>query len=401
MGAEAGFTPSGLVTSLHKARNGTMYVGSNSELWNYSSYVSAAFITPPEVNLTELRVMNEVVASGYNLNGLTSKHLHSDEKIFRVSFEAVDYRYQGEISYQYRLMGLSDIWVNNGQNDSVTFANLAPGEYLFSVRAVNEFGDFSEKEASIKIVVEKSYWQRTPALIMYAVILAALFLTFLKIWEGRLMKAQISELEEARMKVVEANKKLSFLTMSDSLTGLLNRRGFDRGIAQALATAQRNSLMITLYMLDVDFFKLYNDNYGHVKGDEALRGVGKALRQVFGRSTDIIARYGGEEFAVVFVGENPNASVTLANDLILAVKELGIVHEFSSVSGLLTQSAGSATVRVDESDTVERLIQRADDALYAAKEGGRNRICFTGVIPELPGRMKSGLKPLVIDEGNT
>jgi diguanylate cyclase (GGDEF)-like protein len=215
------------------------------------------------------------------------------------------------------------------------------------------------------------------------------------------MKAQISELEEARMKVVEANKKLSFLTMSDSLTGLLNRRGFDRGIAQALATAQRNSLMITLYMLDVDSFKLYNDNYGHVKGDEALRGVGKALRQVFGRSTDIIARYGGEEFAVVFVGENPNASVTLANDLILAVKELGIVHEFSSVSGLLTLSAGSATIRVDESDTVERLIQRADDALYAAKEGGRNRICFTGVIPELPGRMKSGLKPLVIDEGDT
>ena len=328
--------------------------------------------------------------------GLESKHLNSDEKVFRISFDAVDYRYQGEITYQYKLKGFNDEWITNGKNESVTFANLPPAEYLFSVRAVNEFGDFSQNEASIKIIVNKSYWKKTPAIIMYAFIVAAIFFAFLKMWEGHLMKVKINELEEARLKIIEANKKLSFLTMNDSLTGLLNRRGFDSGIAHALGTAHRNSLMITLYMMDVDNFKLYNDNYGHVQGDEVLRGVGKALRQVFGRSTDIITRYGGEEFAVVFIGENPNASVTLANDLISAIEELGIIHEYSPVSKLLTLSVGSATIRAEDVNTVESLIQHADEALYAAKEGGRNRICYTGIIPELPDRMKSSLKPLIL-----
>ena len=399
MGSEAGFTPSGFVSDLFITRSGTMYVGANNEIWNYNSFVISPRSITPEVYLEELSIMNKVIASGYSLDGMGSKTLNSDEKVFSISFEAVDYRYLGTIDFQYQMQGVSDLWVDNGSNDSVTFANLSPGNYLFSVRAVNNLGDISRKEASISLKVERSYWQRTPALIMYIIVAGVLMVLFLQFWKGHLMKAQITELEEARKKIIEANKKLAFLTMNDSLTGLLNRRGFDKGISHALGTAQRNSLMITMFMMDVDFFKLYNDNYGHVRGDDVLRGMGKALSLVFGRSTDIIARYGGEEFAVVFVGENPNASVTLANDLGLAIEELGIPHEFSSVSPLLTLSVGSVTIKAEEVESVESFIQRADEALYAAKEGGRNRVCYTGIIPELPLLMKSGLKPLVLTGG--
>jgi len=399
MGSEAGFTPSGLVSDLYHDWKGTIYAGANNELWEYRSFISSPQVIVPDVYLNELNVMNEVIESGYSLDSMGSKTLKSDEKVFSIKFEAVDYRYQGTVNYQYKLQGFSDLWVDNGTNNSVTFANLHPGEYLFSVRAVNDLGDFSQKEATLHIRIEKPKWQRTPAIILYVLVAAVLFFFLLKTWEGHLLKAQISELEETRKKVIEANKKLSFLTMNDALTGLLNRRGFDRGISHALGTAQRNSLMITLLMMDVDYFKMFNDNYGHVKGDEVLRGVGRALRQVFGRSTDIIARYGGEEFAVIFVGENPNASVSLVNDLIVAIKELGIVHDFSSVSSLLTLSVGSATIKAGEIKTVENLIMEADAALYAAKDGGRNRVCYTGVIPELPEKMKSGTEALIF-EGN-
>lgn len=398
MGDDVGLTPTGFITSLTLGRNGIMYVGANGEIWNYNTYLDSLSFDEPKVFLTELSVMNETKAFEHGLDRLASLSLRSEEKVFSISFGAVDYRYQGEITYQYKLRNLDDEWVDLGETDSVTFANLSPGEYEFSVRALNELGHFSENKAVIDITVERSFWRKTPAIIMYIAAFFVIFVSFLKLWEGHLMKNQIRELEEARMKVLEANKQLSFLTMNDALTGLLNRRGFDQGISHALGTAQRNKLMITLFMMDVDFFKLYNDNYGHVQGDEVLRKVGKALRSVFERSTDIITRYGGEEFAVVFVGENPNASVTLANDLILAIEELMIPHEYSSVSKLLTLSTGSATFMAGVDETVEKLINHADQALYAAKAGGRNRICYTGILPGLPEKMKNGLKPLVMSE---
>lgn len=397
MSGDAGLTPSGLITSLKLSENGEMYVGASGEIWKYDSFVEAPAISDPKIYLSELKVMNSIRAMGHELDLEKSFRLSSDEKLFSISFGAVDYRFNSEINYQYKLTGLNDEWVDLGSNDSVTFANLSPDQYTFSVRAINDMGQTSSNNASLLIEIERSFWTKPLAIIVYIVVFLGFIGVILKLWESRLMKNQIQELESARLKVIEANKRLSFLTMNDTLTGLLNRRGFDQGIKHALNTSQRNQLMITLIMMDVDFFKLYNDNYGHVQGDEVLRRVGKVLRSVFERSTDIIARYGGEEFAVVFIGENPNASVTLANDLTLAVRDLEIAHEHSSASEYLTLSTGSATIMAEESQTVEDLIELADQALYASKEGGRDRVCFAGTIPELPSKMKNELSPLVLD----
>jgi diguanylate cyclase (GGDEF)-like protein len=397
MGGDIGLTPSGLITSLELSRDGTMYVGANGEIWTYETYLNAPPAADPKVYLTGLKVMNTTWATGHQLDAQSSFELNSEEKVFSISFGAVDFRFQSDNHYQYRLEGFSNDWVDLGKTDTVTFANLPPNDYIFNVRVINELGQISRHQAEVEIHIERPFWTKPLAIVSYAVVFLGLIGLFLKLWEGRLMKNQIQELEIARLKVLEANKRLSFLTMNDTLTGLLNRRGFDQGITHALNTAKRNGLMITLLMMDVDFFKLFNDNYGHVQGDEVLRKVGVVLRSVFERSTDIIARYGGEEFAVVFIGENPSASVTLANDLILAVRDMGIPHDYSSVSDKLTLSAGSATIRAGESLDVEKLISLADRALYSAKEGGRDRVCFTGIIPELPEVMKNERKPLVLD----
>lgn len=397
MNGDVGLTPSGLITSLKLAGDGTMYIGANGEIWTYDSYIEAPAVSDPKVYLTILKVMNSTRALGHELELKSSFKLKADEKLFSIGFGAVDYRFNSEINYQYKLTNFNDEWVDLGGTDTVTFANLPPNHYTFSVRAINDLGQISGNEAVLAIDVERSFWTKPLAVIIYITVFLGLIGLILKLWEARLMKGQIQELEIARLKVIEANKRLSFLTMNDTLTGLLNRRGFDQGIKHALDTSRRNQLMITLIMMDVDFFKLFNDNYGHVQGDEVLRRVGDILRSVFERSTDIIARYGGEEFAVVFIGENPNASVTLANDLICAVKELGILHEHSSVSEFLTLSTGSATIPGEESQTVEDLINLADQALYAAKDGGRDRVCFAGTIPELPSVMKNELSPLTLD----
>ena len=396
MGGDSGLTPSGLISGIAVGRAGTIHLGANGEIWSFDGFVETPESVRPRVYFTQLKVFDEEVANGRELEEKGFVSLSSGENMFSIGFGAVDHRFGSRIGFQYKLAGFHDEWIDGGDNDSVMYAKLPPGRYEFILRAYDELGKYSD-EAVLAVKVDPAFWSTPLAIGIYVIALSAFIAIIVKLREGQLLKTQVKELEEARMKVLEANRKLEFLTMNDSLTGLLNRRGFDQAIGHALTTANRNDLMITLFMMDVDFFKAYNDNYGHVRGDEVLRGVGKALRNVFERSTDIIARYGGEEFAVVFIGENPNASVTLANDLILAVESLGIRHEYSSISELLTLSIGSATVRAVDTVTVGKLVDTADRALYAAKAGGRNRTCFTGILPELPEQMKNGIEPMTLE----
>ncbi|MDT8297905.1 MAG: GGDEF domain-containing protein, partial [Spirochaetaceae bacterium] len=362
---------------------------------SFESFLAPVPVNAPRVRLTELRVFNEIRANERTLAEDNLISLNSNENMFSIGFEALDFHYQEEVRYEYRLEGFHEDWIESGNMDSVTYVKLPPGQYRFVVRSSTEQGLYDESQAVLNIRVEPTFWRTPIAIAIYAALLAMTVAIIVKLREGNLLKNQVRQLEEARKKVLEANRKLEFLTMNDSLTGLLNRRGFDQAIDHALTTAHRNGLMITLYMMDVDKFKPYNDNYGHVQGDEVLRCMGKALRNVFERSTDIIARYGGEEFAVVFIGDNPGASVTLANDMILAVEQLGIIHEYSTVSNLLTLSMGSATIRATSDVTVTGLVNQADQALYAAKTAGRNRVCYTGIIPELPETMKNNIPPLI------
>ena len=396
MDGDSGLTPSGLISAISIGNAGTVRLGSNGEIWSYDDFVEPPICPGPRVYLKALKIFDKKAAGGRELEERGSLSLSSAENMFSIGFGAVDQRYLSRVGYQYKLVGFHDEWIDSGKNDSVMYAKLPPGRYDFVLRAYNDSGLFSE-EISFDIKVEPTFW-RTPFTIgIYIIILGTFIAVIVKLREGQLLKAQVKELEEARKKVLDANRKLEFLTMNDSLTGLLNRRGFDQAIDHALTTANRNHLMITLFMMDVDFFKAYNDHYGHVRGDEVLRRMGKALRAVFERSTDIIARYGGEEFAAVFIGDNPNATVTLANDLILAVKKLGIRHEKSSVSELLTLSIGSATLKAEGEIGIGSLIETADKALYAAKGGGRNRTCFTGILPCLPETMNNGIEPMILE----
>jgi len=167
-------------------------------------------------------------------------------------------------------------------------------------------------------------------------------------------------------------RKLVFL---DGLSGVYNRRYFDQQIGIEWARAVRNASPLSLIMLDVDYFKAYNDRYGHQAGDDALRRIAVTLKATLRRPADLVARYGGEEFACVLPETSYSDAKALARELEVQVREQSLPHETSGVAKVLTVSLGVASREGAVDGDVSRLIQLADEKLYAAKQAGRARVC--------------------------
>ncbi len=169
--------------------------------------------------------------------------------------------------------------------------------------------------------------------------------------------------------------KLEELSMCDSLTGISNRRFFEEALEKKHKEMQRDNGTLALIMVDIDFFKPYNDNYGHWQGDEALTKVARVLKKTIKRPADVVARYGGEEFVVVLKNCDKDGAKKIASSLVEAVRELQLEHKFSSVAGYVTISAGVAFKEKESTASKEELLKEADEQLYRAKESGRNRYC--------------------------
>lgn len=198
--------------------------------------------------------------------------------------------------------------------------------------------------------------------------------TFTDVTERHETARRLEEQIEERTRSLElANQKLAELSVTDGLTGVPNRRHFDTVMAAEWARANRNGASLALLMLDVDWFKAYNDQYGHLAGDQCLRDIAGVLKERVRRPGDTVARYGGEEFAVILSDTDADGARTLAESLCEAVSEKVIVHECSSW-GVVTVSIGVSVQVANRYDTPHAWIQAADAALYRAKTLGRNRV---------------------------
>jgi two-component system chemotaxis family response regulator WspR len=187
-------------------------------------------------------------------------------------------------------------------------------------------------------------------------------------------KARERELLQLNRQLADTTRMLAGLSIMDSLTGIPNRRQFDRVLHQEWRRAQRNGRWLGVALIDVDRFKLYNDNYGHRAGDEVLSRVAKALSQALFRAGDVVCRYGGEEFAIVLPDTDPKGAATVVGRMIEAVSDLGLGHEHNVPWQLVTASAGVHSVVPQERGSVEEFVSTADTRLYAAKSAGRNRV---------------------------
>lgn len=190
----------------------------------------------------------------------------------------------------------------------------------------------------------------------------------------------ISERKKAEEKMISLQRQLEVFSFEDGLTGVANRRRFDSNLDVEWASARRGAQPLSLIMLDLDFFKQYNDHYGHMQGDDCLKSLAQALNLAATRPRDIVARFGGEEFVLLLPETDENAALQVAEHCQRIIEKLQIPHAASAVGRFVTASMGVGTIKQPSAEMEPRhFIEAVDKLLYKAKKNGRNRIEFANL----------------------
>ena len=304
-------------------------------------------------------------------------HVASGTQTLEVHYTALSLAAPGGVRFRYRLDGLDEEWVEAGTRRTAYYSRLPHGRYVFRVIACNNDGLWNEEGASLPIVVPprlyETVWFRSLGVLTFALV-GPLFHRF-RVRRFERQTAVLERLVAARTAEVEAaNAKLAQLAGEDGLTGIANRRTFDRALDEEWRRAHRMGTSLALVLLDIDAFKTYNDRLGHPAGDACLRAVAQAVSEAHRRAGELVARYGGEEWAVILPGVSSEGARAVAEKLRLRVLELGIPHPASPVALVVTVSAGAASAQPSWGGLPADLVAATDRALYRAKERGRNRV---------------------------
>jgi diguanylate cyclase (GGDEF)-like protein len=200
------------------------------------------------------------------------------------------------------------------------------------------------------------------------------------------------ELTETRHQLEHRNRDLERISALDTLTQIANRGRFDGALRQEWRRSARDESPLSLVFCDIDYFKRFNDTYGHQAGDECLVRVAQAMDETLNRPADLVARYGGEEFIALLVDTEVEGARMLAERMRARVESLHIEHRASDVASHLTVSLGVATLVPQVSVRPEDLVDLADRALYVAKEGGRNRVATSNHLSAEPAPRKPEMR---------
>lgn len=301
----------------------------------------------------------------------------------RIEFEYVGLSYvqPEKLRFRYRLAGFDSDWVEAGPQRSAAYTNVPPGDYTFRVIAGTSDGFWNRAGASASLALQPHFYQRRlfVAGSVLFLMLGAVALHRLRIRSLKVRQRQLTRLVDQRTHdLQQAMDELERRSLTDPLTQLPNRRHFELLLAQEWRRCLREKQPLSLFMVDVDFFKPYNDTYGHAQGDKCLREVAAAIHRSTSRGGDFVARLGGEEFVVVLPNTPPTGAEKMAERVRGAVQGLGLAHRASASAPCVTISVGVATMVPESGTPDDVLVQRADQALYQAKAGGRNRVCCAG-----------------------
>jgi diguanylate cyclase (GGDEF)-like protein len=345
----------------------------------------------PSIVITDFKIFNRSVKPGPNsvLKASISdtRDLKLSYRDSMISFEFVGLHYAAPEKnlYAYKLEGFDGEWnLVDAARRFAIYTNLKPGRYLFRVKGSNGDGVWNETGVSLPIRISPPFWRTwwficlSAALIGAAALAAYLYrIRQLKNRERhltRLVEQRTDALNRANEQLAAANQELERLTLTDPLTQLPNRRNFEIIFDQEWKRCSREAHPLSILVVDIDFFKLYNDRYGHLSGDHCLQQVAASLQRCACRAGDFVARVGGEEFVAVLSNTPSQGAAVVAERMRRGVEELCLAHHSSAAAPVVTVSIGVVTVVPGRDQSGEALIAAADRALYRAKEEGRNRV---------------------------
>ncbi|RPI29550.1 MAG: diguanylate cyclase [Acidobacteria bacterium] len=368
--------------------------------------------TPPPIVILDFQIFNKPVpVDSRPENGraalrkfvteIDEIQLSHRDAVFSFEFAALHYVAPEKNEYAYRMEGLEEDWNYVGNRRFVTYTTLPAGDYVFHVKGANSDGIWNQQGLSLKIHISPPFWKTawfSGLLAATALLLAGALYQFrvrqLKSREAELqqqVQERIRQVARANKQLSVVNSKLRRMATKDQLTGIANIRLFRSFFYREWRRVVRNQLPISLIMVDVDFFKLYNDTYGHVAGDECLRKVAVTIEKYAQRAGDLAARYGGEEFILVLSEVELPAAAALAEKIRSDVQSLGIAHARSNISPYVTISLGCVTLIPAPGERPNRLLEEVDNALYQSKKDGRNRITVAGLARTAAQRLKTSV----------
>jgi len=327
--------------------------------------------------------------------------LSHHDSIFSFEFAALHYTAPEKNKYAYWMEGLEEEWNYVGNRRFATYTTLPAGNYVFHVKGANSDGVWNDRGVALKITIRPPFWKTAwfSALVVALAILLGFGIFQLRVRQLKRRGAELEEqIEERTRQLGKANKQLSLVNAKlrrmatrDELTGIANIRLFRSFLYREWRRAARSGQPISLIMADVDFFKLYNDTYGHRAGDECLRRVAATIQKYANRAGDLAARYGGEEFILVLSEVELNDAACVGERIRRDIEAMKIPHARSSISPYVTISLGCVTAVPGPSEKPTHLLEEVDRALYISKHEGRNRVTVQGKgVPTLARQIAVG-----------
>lgn len=270
--------------------------------------------------------------------------------------------------YMHNAVALVNIPESKGEKQKEELASALIPESEILLQAFNEVTYRFQRDSERKIAEQQK--------IVRISLLFGLLILFL---QGLyIFRPMIHTIEKEKEELLVLNKELDRQASTDGLTGVANRRYLNEFVEREWARSIRENTTMSVIMADLDFFKSYNDNYGHLAGDECLKQVARQIKNNIKRPADLVARYGGEEFAIVLPNTDVEGAVRIAEDCRKSVEGLQIVHAASTANAVVTVSLGVAGNWNAECHAATDLFAGADSALYKAKQLGRNRVAVFG-----------------------
>lgn len=320
--------------------------------------------------------IREMMVDGQNINLYTEEqplsfsHATNDIKI---SFAAPYSSRRKKPVCAYKLTGFDTDWIIAMDRDYVRYINLPAGSYTFSVKNAAEGQNIVHD--SISFTIRPSFLLSPVMIWFYILLSVAIIFLGRKIHKLYWLQRYADLLEEKQLTLIQDNFTLKELSMLDHLTGIGNRRYIDTLGLKIWKMAAEHKALIAVMMFDIDFFKKYNDRFGHQAGDELLRLIGADLKKRIRTETDLIGRYGGEEFLIVMYNLLPEKALHIAEGIRKTVATLYERYP-KEMPGEATISVGVFCDVPSEENSFDRMVHKADCALYRAKQTGRNKVVY-------------------------